>query len=199
MGVDLPFLSKIRWHHLIVDEGHRLKNSDCKLNSVLKQYNTQHRLLLTGFLMSVDLQTINFLHSAPLQHLAYSVECRSHGLHDRNASAELPGRAVVTAAFPDAHPLHLVEGLPAVVRPRPAPRRARRGQPVQRGGDASRHKQAAPGTAPLHAAQAEGDRRHRAARQGQAHLPCLDHFPCPALHAPTFSSPCNFMHTGMQS
>ncbi|KAK9908903.1 hypothetical protein WJX75_004497 [Coccomyxa subellipsoidea] len=48
MGVDLPFLSKIRWHHLIVDEGHRLKNSDCKLNSVLKQYNTQHRLLLTG-------------------------------------------------------------------------------------------------------------------------------------------------------
>lgn len=61
MGVDLPFLSKIRWHHLIVDEGHRLKNSDCKLNSVLKQYNTQHRLLLTGLLMSVDLQTDIFL------------------------------------------------------------------------------------------------------------------------------------------
>lgn len=54
MGVDMPLLSSIRWHHLIIDEGHRLKNSKCKLNAVLKEYNTQHRLLLTGVLYAFD-------------------------------------------------------------------------------------------------------------------------------------------------
>ncbi len=34
--------------YIIVDEGHRLKNTGCKLNRELKAYRTQHRLLLTG-------------------------------------------------------------------------------------------------------------------------------------------------------
>lgn len=45
---DMPLLSKIPWHHQVVDEGHRLKNGACKLNACLRQYSTQHRLLLTG-------------------------------------------------------------------------------------------------------------------------------------------------------
>ena len=32
----------------IVDEGHRLKNKDSKLFGLLKDYHTQHRVLLTG-------------------------------------------------------------------------------------------------------------------------------------------------------
>jgi SNF2 family DNA or RNA helicase len=32
----------------VVDEGHRLKNSACKLNAELRAYSTSHRLLLTG-------------------------------------------------------------------------------------------------------------------------------------------------------
>ena len=47
---DMPLLSKIPWHHLVVDEGHRLKNGACKLNACLQQYSTKHRLLLTGHL-----------------------------------------------------------------------------------------------------------------------------------------------------
>jgi SNF2 family DNA or RNA helicase len=31
-----------------VDEGHRLKNKDSKLFTLLKDYNTKHRVLLTG-------------------------------------------------------------------------------------------------------------------------------------------------------
>jgi hypothetical protein len=50
MGSDMPVLSKIPWHYLIVDEGHRLKNSNCKLNAALKCFTTKHRLLLTGVL-----------------------------------------------------------------------------------------------------------------------------------------------------
>ncbi len=45
---DMPLLSKIAWHYLVVDEGHRLKNGACKLNACLRQYTTRHRLLLTG-------------------------------------------------------------------------------------------------------------------------------------------------------
>ena len=45
---DMPLLSRIPWHYLIVDEGHRLKNGACKLNACLRQYSTKHRLLLTG-------------------------------------------------------------------------------------------------------------------------------------------------------
>lgn len=38
----------VQWKYLIVDEGHRLKNLNCKLIKELKQYDTANRLLLTG-------------------------------------------------------------------------------------------------------------------------------------------------------
>lgn len=46
---DRPVLSKIKWMHMIVDEGHRMKNSRSKLSSTLTQYYTsRYRLILTG-------------------------------------------------------------------------------------------------------------------------------------------------------
>ncbi|KAH3667828.1 hypothetical protein WICMUC_005228 [Wickerhamomyces mucosus] len=45
---DLEFLGKIDWKFLIVDEGHRLKNINCKLIKELKKLKTNNRLLLTG-------------------------------------------------------------------------------------------------------------------------------------------------------
>lgn len=45
---DSPRLSRLHWEYLIVDEGHRLKNPDCKLNREMKRYKADHRLLLTG-------------------------------------------------------------------------------------------------------------------------------------------------------
>ncbi|CAD6197149.1 unnamed protein product [Caenorhabditis auriculariae] len=42
-------LGKIRWKYMIIDEGHRLKNHNCKLTLMLNGYfHAQHRLLLTG-------------------------------------------------------------------------------------------------------------------------------------------------------
>ena len=41
-------LSNKQWHYLILDEGHRIKNHDCKLNLTLKSYRIKHKLLLTG-------------------------------------------------------------------------------------------------------------------------------------------------------
>lgn len=46
---DRPALSKIRWNYMIIDEGHRIKNTNSKLTSVLRQYyRAKYRLILTG-------------------------------------------------------------------------------------------------------------------------------------------------------
>jgi len=46
---DKSILTKIIWQYIIVDEGHRMKNSKCKFAMILGQnYQSTHRLLLTG-------------------------------------------------------------------------------------------------------------------------------------------------------
>ncbi|KAI9646253.1 transcriptional regulator [Ciborinia camelliae] len=46
---DRPILSKIKWVHMIIDEGHRMKNAQSKLSATLTQYyTTRYRLILTG-------------------------------------------------------------------------------------------------------------------------------------------------------
>ncbi|KAI8336435.1 SNF2 family N-terminal domain-containing protein [Choanephora cucurbitarum] len=46
---DRPILSKVKWLHMVVDEGHRMKNTNSKLTVVLRQYyHTRYRLILTG-------------------------------------------------------------------------------------------------------------------------------------------------------
>ncbi len=45
---DRPRLSRLPWRYIIIDEGHRLKNSECKLNQELRHYKSRARLLLTG-------------------------------------------------------------------------------------------------------------------------------------------------------
>jgi ATP-dependent helicase STH1/SNF2 len=46
---DRIILSKIKWLHMIVDEGHRMKNQNSKLSSTITQYyTTRYRLILTG-------------------------------------------------------------------------------------------------------------------------------------------------------
>ncbi|XVF89383.1 hypothetical protein PTKIN_Ptkin19aG0125900 [Pterospermum kingtungense] len=48
INLDTASLKPIKWECMIVDEGHRLKNKDSKLFLSLKQYNSNHRTLLTG-------------------------------------------------------------------------------------------------------------------------------------------------------
>ncbi|KAI5465669.1 chromatin remodeling complex SWI/SNF, component SWI2 and related ATPase [Mariannaea sp. PMI_226] len=46
---DRPILSKIKWFHMIIDEGHRMKNTNSKLSATIQQYyTTRFRLILTG-------------------------------------------------------------------------------------------------------------------------------------------------------
>ncbi|KAL0833750.1 hypothetical protein Bca101_085639 [Brassica carinata] len=48
INVDTEVLKPIKWKCMIVDEGHRLKNKNSKLFNSLKQYTSEHRILLTG-------------------------------------------------------------------------------------------------------------------------------------------------------
>ncbi|KAJ3695446.1 hypothetical protein LUZ60_000823 [Juncus effusus] len=48
INMDSSVLKHIQWECMIVDEGHRLKNKDSKLFIQLKDYPTNHRVLLTG-------------------------------------------------------------------------------------------------------------------------------------------------------
>uniref|UniRef100_A0A6N2KIW4 CHD3-type chromatin-remodeling factor PICKLE n=1 Tax=Salix viminalis TaxID=40686 RepID=A0A6N2KIW4_SALVM len=48
INLDTTSLKPINWECMIVDEGHRLKNKDSKLFISMKQYYSNHRVLLTG-------------------------------------------------------------------------------------------------------------------------------------------------------
>lgn len=74
---DRPKLSKIHWHYIIIDEGHRIKNASCKLNADLKHYRSNHRLLLTGTPLQVSCLLIHQQLLLVFQHssLTYFIWC----------------------------------------------------------------------------------------------------------------------------
>jgi SWI/SNF-related matrix-associated actin-dependent regulator of chromatin subfamily A member 5 len=41
-------LKKFRWKYLIIDEAHRIKNENSKLSIAVREFKTDHRLLITG-------------------------------------------------------------------------------------------------------------------------------------------------------
>ena len=45
---DRQFLSQYKWKFIVIDEGHRIKNLNCRLVQELKSYDSANRLLLTG-------------------------------------------------------------------------------------------------------------------------------------------------------
>ena len=45
---DRTFFQRVQWRYIVVDEGHRLKNTNCRLIRELRQYRSINRLLLTG-------------------------------------------------------------------------------------------------------------------------------------------------------
>ena len=55
---DLKQLQTVQWTYLVVDEGHRLKNMNCKLLACLKQLRVGNKLLLTGTPLQNNLQEL---------------------------------------------------------------------------------------------------------------------------------------------
>lgn len=73
---DRPFLSKIKWLYMIIDEGHRMKNAGSKLTQTLTQYYTSRfRLILTGTPLQNNLPELWALLNFVLPHIFNS--CRT--------------------------------------------------------------------------------------------------------------------------
>lgn len=59
---DRPFLAKYKWVHMIIDEGHRMKNTNSKLSQTLTQYySSRYRLILTGTPLQVSERSPRYL------------------------------------------------------------------------------------------------------------------------------------------
>jgi ATP-dependent DNA helicase len=62
---DRKYLTKFHWKYLVVDEGHRVKNFNCKLLKDLRTFSSANRLLLTGTPLQNNLRELwsmlNFL------------------------------------------------------------------------------------------------------------------------------------------
>jgi superfamily II DNA or RNA helicase len=52
--IDRPHLERYLWQYIILDEGHRIKNRNCRLVRELKQLPSTSRLLLTGTPIQVN-------------------------------------------------------------------------------------------------------------------------------------------------
>jgi ATP-dependent DNA helicase len=57
---DRAHLQHYEWGYIVVDEGHRLKNLDCKLMKEIKKYSSAGRMILTGTPLHVG-STLHFL------------------------------------------------------------------------------------------------------------------------------------------
>ncbi|XP_022146554.1 protein CHROMATIN REMODELING 4 isoform X3 [Momordica charantia] len=72
--VDSSYLRGVPWEVLVVDEGHRLKNSGSKLFSLLNTFSFQHRVLLTGTPLQNNIgemyNLLNFLQPASFPSLS---------------------------------------------------------------------------------------------------------------------------------
>lgn len=72
---DRSNLSKLKWAYIIVDEGHRMKNHNCKLSTSLSQYyDSQFRVILTGTPLQNSLPELWSLLNFLLPTIFHSVE-----------------------------------------------------------------------------------------------------------------------------
>ena len=65
MNICLAALKKYKWHYLIFDEAHKLKNSESKISINSRMLSSKRRLLLTGTPLQNDIgelwSLLNFL------------------------------------------------------------------------------------------------------------------------------------------
>ena len=58
---DSKLLQRYKWKYVVVDEGHRLKNFNCKLLRELRQIPVDNKLLLTGVTLPLHPSAVTIL------------------------------------------------------------------------------------------------------------------------------------------
>ncbi|WFD30078.1 Putative ATPase [Malassezia sp. CBS 17886] len=118
---DRPFLSRVQWKFVVVDEGHRLKNLNCRLIRELKQLPTSNRLLLTGTPLHNNLaelwSLLNFILPDIFDDLAtfeqwFQLDGVSEGADAGSGDVSLP-----FSAWSAEQAAHVVQKLHDILRP----------------------------------------------------------------------------------
>lgn len=96
---DIKPLSRYSYKYVVVDEGHRLKNSNCRLLRELRTLDVGNKLLLTGALRGRGGAAM------VARHAAASVSRRSPGVPSGRTCAGCPCHPVPdpNASHPGAH------------------------------------------------------------------------------------------------
>lgn len=48
MRICLNYLKNIKWHYIIIDEAHKIKNEESQLSQLVRRLSNECKLLLTG-------------------------------------------------------------------------------------------------------------------------------------------------------
>jgi ATP-dependent DNA helicase len=110
---DRKFLAHFGWQFIIIDEGHRIKNLDCRLIKELQQYRSTNRLLITGTPLQNNLtelwSLLHFLLPTVFDKLStFESWFDFSGLKDRNSYEQL---------LSEERQQYLVKSLHAILKP----------------------------------------------------------------------------------
>ncbi|KAF2197289.1 SNF2 family helicase/ATPase-like protein PasG [Delitschia confertaspora ATCC 74209] len=110
---DRKYLTGFGWQFIIIDEGHRIKNLDCRLIRELQQYQSTNRLLITGTPLQNNLtelwSLLHFLLPTVFDKLStFESWFDFSGLRDQNSYEQL---------LSEERQQYLVKSLHAVLKP----------------------------------------------------------------------------------
>ncbi|KAJ3111427.1 hypothetical protein HDU96_005706 [Phlyctochytrium bullatum] len=109
-------LSKIKWVYLIIDEGHRMKNTQSKLSTTIMQYySTRYRLILTGTPLQNNLPELWALLNFILPKIFNSIKTFDEWFSSPFASSGNVGQA--SLELNEEERLLMVKGLHKALRP----------------------------------------------------------------------------------
>jgi ATP-dependent DNA helicase len=111
---DRKHLQHIDWTYIVVDEGHRIKNLNCRLIRELKQYRSANRLLLTGTPLQNNLSELWSLLNFLLPDIFDDLDA-FQGWFDFAETAA--GTAAANAVMTEDQHARVIEKLHLVLRP----------------------------------------------------------------------------------
>ncbi|KIY45726.1 SNF2-family ATP dependent chromatin remodeling factor snf21 [Fistulina hepatica ATCC 64428] len=111
---DRPHLSKMKWIHMIIDEGHRMKNTQSKLAQTLTTYyHSRYRLLLTGTPLQNNLPELWSLLNFALPRIFNSVKSFDEWFNTPFANSGTPDKIELN----EEEALLIIRRLHKVLRP----------------------------------------------------------------------------------
>ncbi|KAI9753630.1 MAG: hypothetical protein M1815_006089 [Lichina confinis] len=110
---DRKYLAGYNWKYIVIDEGHRLKNLNCRLIHELKTYNSANRLLITGTPLQNNLSELWSLLNFLMPEIFDQLEA-FESWFDFSALSEKEGHKEILAGERKSH---VVSKLHAILKP----------------------------------------------------------------------------------